>query len=158
MVDARREGEPRLPSAVGEAGGMSPRSGYAVVTLDVGGEIGLCDFVIDTGATTALITPKVLEMLDAGRVREEAAEDSREGEALRQKVTVTEARLGSETFDLDAVVTDLSAVGLPPTIGGLLGLDWLGKYEVEFDSRLDKYVWPRGSVSWGRSTWMSSCA
>ena len=50
---------------------MSPRSGYAVVTLDVGGEIGLCDFVIDTGATTALITPKVLEMLDAERVREE---------------------------------------------------------------------------------------
>ena len=59
---------------------MSPRSGYAVVTLDVGGEIGLCDFVIDTGATTALITPKVLEMLDAGRsAKGRRCEDSRDG-------------------------------------------------------------------------------
>ena len=63
---------------------------------------------------------------------------------------MTEARLGSETFDLDAVVTDLSAVGLPPTIGGLLGLDWLGKYEVEFDFSASTITfWPRGSVSWG---------
>ena len=143
----------RLPlRQLGNAGGMSPRSGYAVVTLDVGGEIGLCDFVIDTGATTALITPKVLEMLDAGRVREGAAVRglTGTGETLRQKVTVTEARLGSETFDLDAVVTDLSAVGLPPTIGGLLGLDWLGKYEVEFDFSASTITfWPRGSVSWG---------
>ena len=41
-------------------------------------------------------------------------EDSRGRETLQTGGTVTEARLGSETFDLDAVVTDLSAVGLPP--------------------------------------------
>jgi len=134
------------------AGGMSPRSGYAVVTLDVGGEIGLCDFVIDTGATAALITPKALEMLDAGRVREGAAVRglTGTGETLRQKVTVTDVRVGRETFDLDAVVTDLSVVGLPPTIGGLLGLEWLGRYEVEFDFEASTITfWPRGSISWG---------
>ena len=72
---------------------------------------------------------------------------------------MTEARLGSETFDLDAVVTDLSAVGLPPTIGGLLGLDWLGKYEVEFDFSASTIRFGReGPYRGGRSTWMSSCA
>ena len=134
------------------AGGMSPRSGYAVVTLDVGGEIGLCDFVIDTGATSALITPKALEMLDQERVREGAAVRglTGTGETLRQKVTVKDVRVGRDTFDLDGVVTDLSVVGLPPTIGGLLGLEWLARYEVEFDFVASTITfWPRGSIAWG---------
>jgi len=93
-----------------------------------------------------------LEMLDAGRVREGAAVRglTGTGETLRQKVTVTDVRVGRETFDLDAVVTDLSVVGLPPTIGGLLGLEWLGRYEVEFDFEASTITfWPRGSISWG---------
>ena len=136
---------------LGNIGG-NPRAGYALVTLDVGGEIGLCDFVIDTGATTALITPKALEMLDKENVTEGAAVRglTGTGETLRQKVSVSDVRLGSKLFVLDAVVTDLSAVGLPPQIGGLLGLDFLSKFEIEFnftDSALK--FWPKGSIANG---------
>ena len=40
----------------------NPRACYVVVTLDVG-EAGFVDFLIDSGATTALISPKMREML-----------------------------------------------------------------------------------------------
>ena len=136
---------------LGNIGG-NPRSGYALVTLDVGGDIGLCDFVIDTGATTALITPKALDMLDKDQVKEGAAVRglTGTGETLRQKVSISEVRLGSKEFVLDAVVTDLTAVGLPATIGGLLGLDWLGNFEVEFDFEQSVITfWPPGSVKNG---------
>jgi hypothetical protein len=44
------------------------------------------------------------------------------------------ASVGSKDLgQLDAVVTDLAASGLPSVIGGLLGLDFLCKFEVEFD-------------------------
>jgi hypothetical protein len=36
----------------------NPRAGYVVVTLDVG-EAGFVDFLIDSGATSALITPQL---------------------------------------------------------------------------------------------------
>ena len=108
---------------LGNIGG-NPRSGYALVTLDVGGDIGLCDFVIDTGATTALITPKALDMLDKDQVKEGAAVRglTGTGETLRQKVSISEVRLGSKEFVLDAVVTDLTAVGLPATIESIRSL------------------------------------
>lgn len=136
---------------LGSVGG-NPRAGYAMVTLDVGGDIGLCDFVIDTGATTALITPKALSMLDKENVVEGAAVRglTGTGETIRQKVSVSDVRLGSKLFVLDAVVTDLSAVGMPPQIGGLLGLDWLSQFEVEFDFvRSALKFWPRGSIAGG---------
>jgi len=34
-----------------------------------------------------------------------------------------------EVGALDAVVTDLAASGLPPVTGGLIGLDFLAKFE-----------------------------
>ena len=42
----------------------NPRAGHVVVTLDVG-EAGFVDFLIDSGATTALISPQLREMLGA---------------------------------------------------------------------------------------------
>jgi len=131
----------------------NPRAGYAVVTLDVGGDIGLCDFVIDTGATTALVTPKVVSMLDKGQVTEGAAVRglTGTGETLRQKVSIKDVRLGAKRFDsFDAVVTDLAAVGLPPYIGGLIGLDLLGQFEIEFDfSTSALSFWPKGAIADG---------
>ena len=52
------EGTVTLPlrQLVGMPG--NPRAGYVVVTLDVG-EAGFVDFLIDSGATSALITPQL---------------------------------------------------------------------------------------------------
>ena len=53
---------------------------------------------------------------------------------MRQRVKIESVSVGSrELGALDAVVTDLAASGLPPVIGGLIGLDFLAKFEVEFD-------------------------
>jgi len=132
----------------------NPRAGYAVCALDIGGDVGLCDFVIDTGATAALVTPKAIESMDKENVIEGAAIRglTGTGETLRQKVTLKGVRMGAHEFvdGLDAVVTDLTAVGLPPVIGGLLGLDFLGKFVVEFDFASSKLsFWPLGAVENG---------
>ena len=56
------------------------------------------------------------------------------GETVRQKITIDAVSVGSETLGpLDAVVTDLSAAGLPDVVGGLLGLDFLSRFECDFD-------------------------
>ena len=112
----------------------NPRAGYVVVTLDVG-SAGFVDFLIDSGATAALISPALREMLgdsatDGAAIRGLGSM----GETVRQKVTIHGASVGSKSLgDLDAVVTDLAAAGLPPVVGGLLGLDFLTKFQTEFD-------------------------
>ena len=132
----------------------NPRAGYAVCALDVGGDVGLCDFVIDTGATKALISPRALAMMEKENVIEGAAIRglTGTGETLRQKVTLKGVRMGAHEFvdGLEAAVTDLTVVGLPPVIGGLLGLEFLSKFVVEFDfARSALSFWPLGSVEAG---------
>ena len=111
----------------------NPRAGYVVLTLDT--DAGFVDFLIDSGATTALISPKMREMLgdsatDGAAIRGLGAM----GETLRQKVTIEGISVGGKDLgSFDAVVTDLAASGLPPVIGGLVGLEFLSKFEVEFD-------------------------
>ena len=129
----------------------NPRAGYVVVSLDVG-EAGFVDFLIDSGATTALISPKMREMLgdsatDGAAIRGLGAM----GETVRQKVTIEGASVGSKSLGkLDAVVTDIQASGLPAVIGGLLGLEFLSKFEVEFDfvNKALKFH-PPGSIACG---------
>ena len=68
------------------------------------------------------------------------------GETIR-RVVIKNPSLGPvEIPELDAVVTDLQATGLLPVVGGLLGLDFLQRFEVEFD--FDKEIilfHPKGS-------------
>ena len=114
----------------------NPRAGYVLVTLDCGDDAGFVDFLIDTGATTALISPKLRETLGDKLCTDGAAIRGlgSMGETIRQKTTITGLALGSlELNALDAVVTDLSATGLPSIVGGMLGLDFLKKFETEFD-------------------------
>ena len=73
------------------------------------------------------------------------------GETVRQKVTIEGASVGSKSLGkLDAVVTDIEASGLPAVIGGLLGLEFLSKFEVEFDF-VNKFLkfHPPGSIACG---------
>ena len=66
----------------------NPRAGYVVVTLDVG-SAGFVDFLIDSGATAALISPALREMGSMG-------------ETVRQ-VTIHGASVGNKSLgDLDA--------------------------------------------------------
>ena len=56
------------------------------------------------------------------------------GETVRQKTTIADVAVGGLTLgDLNAVVTDLSATGLPSVVGGMLGLEFLSRFETEFD-------------------------
>lgn len=114
----------------------NPRAGYVLVTLDCGDDSGFVDFLIDTGATTALISPKLRETLGSNRCADGAAIRGlgSMGETIRQKTTISGLSLGSlELANLSAVVTDLSATGLPAVVGGMLGLSFLEKFETEFD-------------------------
>ena len=129
----------------------NPRAGYVVVTLDVG-EAGFVDFLIDSGATTALISPQLREMLGASAIDGAPIRGlGAGGETVRQKVTIAGASVGAlELGALDAVVTDLAASGLPSVVGGMLGLDFLSRFELELDFG-DKAMrfHPIGSVATG---------
>jgi predicted aspartyl protease len=132
---AKRDEAVRVPlrQIVGMPG--NPRAGYVLITLDVGANGGLVDFLIDSGATAALVSPKLREMI-GDECREGAAIRGlgSMGETVRQKITIDAVSVGSETLGpLDAVVTDLSAAGLPDVVGGLLGLDFLSRFECDFD-------------------------
>ena len=132
---AKRDDAVRVPlrQIVGMPG--NPRAGYVLITLDVGANGGLVDFLIDSGATAALVSPKLREMI-GDECREGAAIRGlgSMGETVRQKITIDAVSVGSETLGpLDAVVTDLSAAGLPDVVGGLLGLDFLSRFECDFD-------------------------
>ena len=52
----------------------NPRARAALITLDVGANGGLVDFLIDSGATGALVSPKLREMI---------GDECREGAAIR---------------------------------------------------------------------------
>ena len=132
---AKRDEAVRVPlrQIVGMPG--NPRAGYVLITLDVGATGGVVDFLIDSGATAALVSPKLREMI-GDECREGAAIRGlgSMGETVRQKITIDAVSVGSETLGpLDAVVTDLSAAGLPDVVGGLLGLDFLSRFECDFD-------------------------
>ena len=113
----------------------NPRAGYVLVTLDLPGDAGFVDFLVDTGATAALISPTLREMLGAHAVDGAAIRGlGSMGETVRQKTTVSDVAVGGVTFgDLNCVVTDLSATGLPSVVGGMLGLEFLERFETEFD-------------------------
>ena len=134
----------------------NPRAGYCVVTLSINTEDDngeqFCDFLIDTGATVALVSPELRKMM--GKFAEDGAALKglgAMGETIRQKVVIKNPSLGPVVIpELDAVVTDLQATGLPPVVGGLLGLDFLQRFEVEFD--FDKEIisfHPKGSAITG---------
>ena len=134
----------------------NPRAGYCLVTLNVKTEDEdgerFCDFLIDSGATVALVSPELRKMM--GKFAEDGAALKglgAMGETIRQKVVIKNPSLGAvEIPELDAVVTDLQATGLPPVVGGLLGLDFLKRFEVEFD--FDKEIiafHPKGSAITG---------
>ena len=67
---------------------------------------------------------------------------------MRQKVTISGASVGAlELGSLDAVVTDLAASGLPSVVGGMLGLDFLSKFEADLDfANKTMRFHPRGSI------------
>ena len=134
----------------------NPRAGYCLVTLNVKTEDEdgerFCDFLIDSGATVALVSPELRKMM--GKFAEDGAALKglgAMGETIRQKVVIKNPSLGAvEIPELDAVVTDLRSTGLPPVVGGLLGLDFLKRFEVEFD--FDKEIiafHPKGSAITG---------
>ena len=107
----------------------NPRAGYVVVTLDLPGDAGFVDFLVDSGATTAIVSPRLREMLGASATDGAAIRGlGAMGETVRQKVTIDGVGVGSARIGaLDAVVTDLDASGLPAVVGGLLGLEFLSK-------------------------------
>jgi hypothetical protein len=107
----------------------NPRAGYVVVTLDLPGDAGFVDFLVDSGATTAIVSPRLREMLGASATDGAAIRGlGAMGETVRQKVTIDGVGVGSVRIGaLDAVVTDLDASGLPAVVGGLLGLEFLSK-------------------------------
>ena len=114
----------------------NPRAGYVLVTLDLPGDAGFVDFLIDTGATAALISPALRELLGAHATDGAAIRGlGSMGETVRQKTTVTDVAVGGVPLkgDLNCVVTDLSATGLPSVVGGMLGLEFLSRFETEFD-------------------------
>lgn len=113
----------------------NPRAGYVLVTLDLPGDAGFVDFLIDTGATAALISPTLREMLGSHATDGAAIRGlGSMGETVRQKTTIADVAVGGLTLgDLNAVVTDLSATGLPSVVGGMLGLEFLSRFETEFD-------------------------
>jgi predicted aspartyl protease len=134
----------------------NPRAGYCLVTLNVKTEDEdgerFCDFLIDSGATVALVSPELRKMM--GKFAEDGAALKglgAMGETIRQKVVIKNPSLGAvEIPELDAVVTDLRATGLPPVVGGLLGLDFLQRFEVEFDFDKETITFhPRGSAITG---------
>ena len=149
---AKRDDAVRVPlrQIVGMPG--NPRAGYVLITLDVGANGGLVDFLIDSGATAALVSPKLREMI-GDECREGAAIRGlgSMGETVRQKITIDAVSVGSETLGpLDAVVTDLSAAGLPDVVGGLLGLDFLSRFECDFDfAEKTIRLYPRGAIACG---------
>ena len=113
----------------------NPRAGYVLVTLDLPGDAGFVDFLIDTGATAALISPELREMLGAHATDGAAIRGlGSMGETVRQKTTIANVAVGGvQLGDLNCVVTDLSATGLPSVVGGMLGLEFLERFETEFD-------------------------
>ena len=113
----------------------NPRAGYVLVTLDLPGDAGFVDFLIDTGATAALISPTLREMLGSHATDGAAIRGlGSMGETVRQKTTIADVAVGGLTLgDLNAVVTDLFATGLPSVVGGMLGLEFLSRFETEFD-------------------------
>ena len=134
--EERLRGSTRVPlrQIVGMPG--NPRAGYVLVTLDLPGDAGFVDFLIDTGATAALISPALRELLGAHATDGAAIRGlGSMGETVRQKTTVTDVAVGGVPLkgDLNCVVTDLSATGLPSVVGGMLGLEFLSRFETEFD-------------------------
>jgi len=110
------------------------------------------DFLIDSGATLALVSPELRKMM--GKFAEDGAALrglGAMGETIRQKISIKNPSLGSISIEaLDAVVTDLRATGLPPVVGGLLGLDFLKMFEVEFDFDKETIVFHKiGSIKCG---------
>jgi len=134
--EERLRGSTRVPlrQIVGMPG--NPRAGYVLVTLDLPGDAGFVDFLIDTGATAALISPALRDLLGAHATDGAAIRGlGSMGETVRQKTTVTDVAVGGVPLkgDLNCVVTDLSATGLPSVVGGMLGLEFLSRFETEFD-------------------------
>ena len=70
---------------------------------------------------------------------------------MRQKVTISGASVGAlELGALDAVVTDLAASGLPSVVGGMLGLDFLTRFELVLDlADRAMRLHPSGAVATG---------
>jgi len=120
----------------------NPRAGYVVVTLDLPAPAGFVDFLVDSGATTAIVSPRLREMLGASATDGAAIRGlGAMGETVRQKVTIDGVGVGSARIGaLDAVVTDLDASGLPAVVGGLLGLEFLSK------ARSDSHWFPYDRV------------
>ena len=95
------------------AGYPEIRAGYCLVTLNVKTEDEdgerFCDFLIDSGATVALVSPELRKMM--GKFAEDGAALKglgAMGETIRQKVVIKNPSLGAvEIPELDAVVTDL---------------------------------------------------
>ena len=126
----------------------NPRAGYVLVTLDFE-DAGFVDFLIDTGATVALVSPSLRDALGSSATEGAAVRGlGAMGETIRQKIKIPNVTLGSKSLDgFEAVVTDLTKSGLPSTVGGLLGLEFLARFEVEFDFlNRELRFWPRGSV------------
>jgi predicted aspartyl protease len=82
------------------------------------------------------------------------------GVAVRHNIALDDFRLGAETVDQKAVAVGVSSPHMPPFADGLLGMDVLSRFDVDFDlpnKRIVLYRWrncPGGSAP-GDTSWVA---
>lgn len=133
----RRAGRPilELPMRRLRSTQGSPKE-YILIPLTLGGR-GPFDFLLDTGSSTTLVTPDLAYRqlgLPPGSGQVSRGLGGMGAASQGREVALPEAALGSHSCGaLRAVVMDLGYAGLDATVGGIVGLNLLSLFDVEFD-------------------------
>ncbi|XP_024379817.1 uncharacterized protein [Physcomitrium patens] len=136
LARERRRTWHRLPMRKLKSTAASPKE-YIIIPLTFG-NLGTFDFLLDTGCSTTLVSPQVahnkLGILPGSGTMSRGLGGMGDGGLAMRKISLPAMNIGGKLCkSVEGIIMDLASTGLPPSVAGIVGLNVLSQFDVEFD-------------------------
>ncbi|KAG0604051.1 hypothetical protein M758_10G140400 [Ceratodon purpureus] len=126
----------RLPMRKLKSTAASPKE-YIIIPLTFG-SYGTFDFLLDTGSSTTLVSPYVAHSKlgippGSGQLSRGLGGMGDGGLDMRSISLPAMSIAGKPCKPVQGIIMDLVSTGLPPSVSGIVGLNVLSQFDVEFD-------------------------